>query len=97
MFCHFGPMLIRASACKSTSHTSDTGYSSNKSERVPVRDAVSISWPLSIAYICSQSGRTWLPQNRRWPRSMMCRMVLSPHVTTCHLLDEVRSASWAYA
>ena len=44
-----------------------------------------------------RARRTWPPQNRRCPRSMMCRMVLSPHVTTCHLLDEVRSASWAYA
>ena len=25
-----------------------------------------------------RARRTWLPQNRRWPRSMMCRMVLSP-------------------
>ena len=55
-FCHFGPMLMRASACKSTSRASDKSYSSNRSECVPVRDAVSISWPLSIAYISSQSG-----------------------------------------
>ena len=44
-----------------------------------------------------RARRTWPPQNRRRPRSMMCRVVLSPHATTCHLLDEVRSASWAYA
>ena len=44
-----------------------------------------------------RARRTWPPQNRRRPRSMMCLVVLSPHATTCHLLDEVRSASWAYA